>query len=366
MPFRDVIGHRPIVRLLARAIARDTLPPSLIFAGPSGVGKHTTALAVAQALNCQRRVAAADTANATLPAARTKARKRSPASEPQLLDPDVAPVDGCGECSACRRIVQGTHADVFRVVPEETGNIKVEQIRRAVEHTAYRPFEGRRRVVIIDDADAMNAAAQSALLKPLEEPPPASVFVLVTSQPETLLPTVRSRCTTLRFGPLGAEDVSRVLMASRKIDRKEAQALAALADGSPGAALAWKDEGLSDARSAAEHVLQGVARRDEVRSRLEQAKELLGRKGSRASERDQTASKLRALSALLRDLALLTSGGDERLLANADLAAALKRIAGSYSHDRITRAFSAVAESLAALDGNASPKIVADWVALRL
>ncbi len=100
----------------------------------------------------------------------------------------------------------------FLVEPGDTGVIKVDQVREVVERTAYRPFEGRRRVVIVDEADAMLSEAQNALLKTLEEPPSASMFVLVTSRPDELLPTVRSRCQRLRFGRLTAGEIAAVLM----------------------------------------------------------------------------------------------------------------------------------------------------------
>src|SRR5262249_24546682 len=141
-----------------------TLPPSLIFAGPQGVGKRLTAVALAQALNCEQ--------------------------------------GGCGACPVCARIARGVHADVLVVEPGDSGTIKVDQVREAIDRTAYRPFEGRRRVVIVDEADALVPEAQNALLRTLEEPPPASVFVLIPARPEMLLPTVRSRCQRLRFGPL--------------------------------------------------------------------------------------------------------------------------------------------------------------------
>src|SRR5438876_275216 len=178
MPFRAITGHRPLLELLARAIARGTLPPSLIFAGPEGVGKRLTATALAQALNCEQ-------------------------------GPGI---DGCGDCPACKRIARGVHADVLVIEPGESGSIKLDQVREAIERSAYRPFEGRRRLVAIDQADALVDVAQEALLKTLEEPPPASVFVLITSRPDVLLPTLRSRCQRLRFGPLSAADVADVLI----------------------------------------------------------------------------------------------------------------------------------------------------------
>src|SRR5437773_7531578 len=149
MPFRGVIGHRRIVALLARSVARDSLPPSLIFAGPAGVGKRLTATALAQALNCQSPVGSLQSAG----------------------------IDACGTCAACTRITRGVHPDVLVVEPGDTGSIKIEQVRDIVDRAAYRPFEGRRRVVIVDVADALVAPAQNALLKTLEEPPPSSVLL---------------------------------------------------------------------------------------------------------------------------------------------------------------------------------------------
>src|ERR687898_467947 len=171
MPFRDLAGHRRLLELTARAAGRGSLPPSLIFAGPDGVGKRGAALALAQLFNCVSPI-------------------------------DGATPDACGTCAACRRIARGVHADVLVVEPGDSGSIKVDQARDAVERSAYRPFEGRRRVVIVDDADAMEASAQNALLKTLEEPPAGSTFVLVTARPDLLLPTVRSRCQRVRFTPL--------------------------------------------------------------------------------------------------------------------------------------------------------------------
>jgi DNA polymerase-3 subunit delta' len=363
MPFKDLVGHRAIAGLLARAISRDTLPPSLIFAGPEGVGKYTTAIALAQALNCQNAGSPAAPSPSRGKGART--RGRPAAIDSPALDPVVSSIDACGACGACRRIAQNTFSDVLVVEAEDTGNIKVEVVRDAIDRTAYRPFEGRRRVVIVDHAEAMTEAAQNALLKPLEEPRSSSVFVLVTPHPEALLPTVRSRCTMLRFGRLSADEVARVLVGGGRFDEKKAYALAAMADGSPGVALGWKDEGFEEARDSAERVLQNVARAD-VRRRLDQAKSLLGKKSSRSSEREQTALKLRALASLVRDLQVISSGGDEQWLANADLAPVLRRLATGYDRERLARAFAAVGESLEALDGNASPKIVTDWMIMQI
>src|SRR6266446_5695569 len=217
MPFREVIGHRRLIGLLARSVRRESLPPSLIFAGPSGVGKRLTAVATAQALNCTAPIITTDSSRGHGPSGET--------------------VDACGRCAACKRISRGVHPDVLIVEPGDSGSIKIDQVRDIDDRAAYRPFEGRRRAVIIDDADALVPAAQNALLKTLEEPPPSSVFILVTARPDSLLPTVRSRCSQIRFARLTSADVAEVLERNHKYPKREALAVAAAADGSVGRAL---------------------------------------------------------------------------------------------------------------------------------
>jgi DNA polymerase-3 subunit delta' len=332
MPFRDVAGHRRLLELTARAAVRGSLPPSLIFAGPEGVGKRRSAVALAQLFNCA-----------------------SPAAD------GPAP-DACGVCASCRRIARGVHADVILLQPGETGSIKVDQARQAIERSAFRPFEGRRRVVIVDDADALEVSAQNALLKTLEEPPPASTFVLVTARPDLLLPTVLSRCQRLRFGPLAPADVAEVLMRDHAFPEADARAAAAGADGSVARALEGASDAFAGARRAAEVMLAAVAAAREPRGRLAAARALV----ADAADRDELGRRLRLLSSMLRDVGILLSRADERALAHADLKPALQRVLPSFDGERAVRAFSAVDRALAALDRNASPKIVADWLAFQI
>jgi len=230
----------------------------------------------------------------------------------------------------------------------------------------YRPFEGRRRVVIIDQADALVAAAQNALLKTLEEPPSSSVFILVTSRPDVLLPTVRSRCPDLRFRPLAATDIATVLVA-RKHSESEARAVAATADGSVGQALQASAGELVEARDIAQRVLAAAASARDAGSRLEGAKELLPKSGGRPGfERDYLATNLRAMASLLRDAEVLATEADAAALANADVRPALEKLAKGYGGERGVRAFGAIDEALVALDRNAGVKIVADWLVLQL
>jgi DNA polymerase III subunit delta' len=340
MPFRDVIGHRTILALLTRSIDRASVPPSLIFAGPSGIGKRLVAVSLAQAFNC------------VLP-------RRTPASD-QRVD-----VDACGTCAACVRIARGVHPDVLIVEPGDSGSIKIDQIREVIERSGYRPFEGRRRVVVLDEADALVVAAQNALLKSLEEPPSASMFILISARPDVLLPTVRSRCPQLRFQPLGQEEITAALVARGRNER-EARTIAASADGSLGRALEASGDELLEARDIALRVLTHAAASDDARRRIDGAKELLTGTGAGGStDRDQLAVTLRAVASLLRDIELLAVRADRQALANADLESALGRLTAFHGR-RGVRAFQAVDEALVALQRNSGVKIVADWVALAL
>ena len=303
MPFRDLTGHRRLVDLLARSIQRGSLPPSLIFAGPSGVGKRAMAMAVAQAVNCLQ-----------------------PRDTWQLATGESV-ADACGTCTACTRIARGVHPDILVVEPGETGTIKIEQVRDVVDRAAYRPFEGRLRVVIVDEADALQIAAQNALLKTLEEPPSASMFILVTARPDVLLPTVRSRCIRLWF-----------------------------AAGSAG-------EADDEARDVAERVLAHAAGTSDARRRLEGAKDLLAKGNPGATDREQLVVHLRAMSSLLRDLVLAgAQAGD----GSAGTGAVARGLTAAYQGERGVQAFAAVDRALLALDRNAGVKIVADWVLLQL
>jgi DNA polymerase-3 subunit delta' len=346
MPFRDIVGHRRTLRLLSRAVLSGTLPPSLLFAGPDGIGKRQVAVALAQTLNCLspvRDVALGDSAAATL-----------------------LPIDACGECAACRRIARGVHPDVIALTPEgDRVTVAIDQVRALNEQIAYRPFEGRRRVVIVDEAaDVLLGPSQNALLKTLEEPPSGTVFVLVTSRPDALLPTVRSRCPAIRFAPLSGTEVVQFLT-STGMKAAEAATRAAVADGSIGRALAAAE--LADVRDGARQMLEQVARARDTRARLEATKAIAGKgKGTGLGERDALAVHLRLLHALLRDLGVLSTSADERGLANADLQPLLSRLAPAFDRARLVRAFTAIDRALDALERNASPKIVADWVALQL
>jgi DNA polymerase III subunit delta' len=337
VPFRTIIGHSRLLSLIARVIARDSMPPAVLLAGPAGVGKRLCAVAIAQAINCL---------------------------QPQSAE--GLERDACGECASCRRIARGIHPDVLVVEPGDMGTIKIEQLRDVIDRSQYRPFEGRRRVVIIDEADAAGGDAQSALLKTLEEPPSASVFILVSSMPDALLPTVLSRCPRLRFSPLTPNEVAGALIRDHGYAEQEARIAAAESDGSIGRALQSQSEELSEARDAAQRILEEAARTTDPVKRIHLARELSEGKGSPAEERNRLAARLRSLGSLLRDIGIVATRADRAMIANTDLEKPLEQLATSFDAQRSMHAYAAVDRALAALDRNASPKVVADWLLLEL
>ena len=342
MKLGAVRGHAAIRRLLARAVARDRLPPSLLLSGPDGVGKRQVAVGLAELLNCE-------------------------AISPAGGGADVP--ESCGECRTCRRIARGAHVDVIHVAPGDSGAIKVDAVREVVRQTAFRPFEGRRRAVIVDDADRLVPEAQNALLKTLEEPPPASVFLLVTHRPHLLLPTVRSRCPEIRFGGLTTDEVTEVLVDECEVAASEARAAAAAADGSVARALESSSDEYLQARESAADALRALAGAPPAKRRIEIGKGLMGTRRARSSaavEREALTRRLRALGTLFRDLQLLSARGERARLANADLADALEALARSYDAERSGRGFEHVDRAVSALMRNASPRIVVDWLALRI
>jgi DNA polymerase III subunit delta' len=337
LSFSAIVGQRRLTTLLSQAISRDTLPPTLLFAGPSGVGKFLTATATAAAINCLTPVETAG-----------------------------CPHDACGTCRSCERIGRGAHVDVLTIEPDDRASIKIDVIRDVLAQVGFRPFEGRRRVVIIRDAETLEIAAQNALLKSLEEPPPATMFILTTTLPSVLLPTVRSRCMRLSFGRLSERDVADVLVRDHGVAERDARAAAALADGRVGEALALGSTDVAVLREAALLLLRQAASTTSVATRLQAAAVLSMGPSRKERTREDVALLLRMLASMLRDLELLNHGAEVSSLANPIVADELASLTRGYAGDRARDAFATVDRALMALERNAGTKVVSEWVATQL
>lgn len=167
MSFSSVVGQETAIKMLQGILRTGKIATAYLFSGERGVGKFKSAIAFASALNCESPVGS----------------------------------DACGRCSSCRKIDAGQHPDL-RTVSPENGLISIEEIRAIDEFLSYTPYEGKYKVVIVDDADLMNMYAANAFLKTLEEPPDESIIILVSSRQEMLAETIRSRCVKIRFSTL--------------------------------------------------------------------------------------------------------------------------------------------------------------------
>jgi DNA polymerase III subunit delta' len=315
MALPDVLGHERIKGLLSRGLLRGRLPPAMLFSGPDGVGKKTLALTVARALVCQ-----------------------APG------EPDTLPDDACETCAACSRATRGLHPDVIVVEPS-TAAIKIDQVRDAVDQILSRPFEARARAVVIDEAHVMTEQAMNALLKALEEPPATSHVFLVSASPQALLPTIRSRCQILRFGPLPVSLLAGHLEAQHGLSAEDARLRATLCGGSLGAALAFEAEGYRGLRDELVSTLEGIAKEGGL-WRLEAAEKL--------ADGEDPMVALVVLRALLRDVAALHGGAPPESLLNADVAVRLRPLAAGPLGARAILLAESAEESRLAIKGNAS------------
>ncbi len=229
----QVIGQTRAVSLLQQSLKSGSLAHAYLLVGPQHVGKMTLAINLAQALNCEG------------------------TNRP------------CLECTSCRKIAAGTHADV-RVIglsqnedEAEAKLISIDQVKEILHSANLPPFEGKHKVFIIDGAELLSMDAANCLLKTLEEPVEKVTFILLTINDRLLLPTVVSRCQRLELPPLSINDEAKALVEKQGIDPERARLLAGLSHGCPGWALAAaNDENTLKSRHEEINRLVGVIKAD--------------------------------------------------------------------------------------------------------
>lgn len=217
--FRDIIGHHRSIEILQSFLQKDEIPQALLFMGEEGIGKKTVAETFANALLCQNRIL----------------------SDPGGEEAGRPWIEPCGECLSCRKIADKNHPDFSRIEPEGTG-IKIEQIREMQERIIFKPLDGPWRIILIDPADKLNAAAANGLLKVLEEPPSHAVLILISGKPFSLPQTVLSRCQKISFYPLSLSHIETVLMEKKGWAVSDARLVTALTGGKLGEAMSLEIE----------------------------------------------------------------------------------------------------------------------------
>ncbi len=360
MGWTDIVDQRRVVEALRNALARGRVAHAYLFHGPDGVGKRATALAFARALQCE-----------------------------------TGTVDGCGACTACSKVRRLIHPDVHvymplhrDVEPEDVGErlallasspysiidfvrrpslsdpsktsnkqvfYSVERINKELRaEMSLKPNEGRYKIALITDADLMNEEAANSLLKLLEEPPPFTVLILTTQRPDRLLPTVVSRCQSLRFEPLSYEDIEQALVAGGDIDPENAAMLARMADGSYGRALELAESSeLVSSRSLVVDYLRLVYVQHQ---KGDQLVDMVGRLSEMS--REQLKSVLGLLLIWIRDLVLQQTLGAEAPLVNIDQKEAVARFCANLPKADLEAMSRAVEEAVFLLGRNVNQHLL--------
>lgn len=341
--FSSLVGNQRAKEILQRMLAAGRVPGALLFVGEDGVGKKLFALELARALNC----------------------------------PTPRGAEACGVCSAClrigkfaypsaedrdahKRIIWSEHGDVGLLVAYNR-SILVDAARDLQRETNFRPFEGRSRVFIIEEADRMNEQAANALLKTLEEPHPAAHIILLTSRPAALLPTIRSRCQVVRFAPLAASEIENYLVRAGRRSGEEARLAAHLSRGRLGSALAINVDDYRSRRETMLGVLDALAGKTD-RARLLRVSEEL----SDAKHKDDYEPRLDVLETLIHDVWLLGLGAQPDRLVNQDLRAQLERLAQTVESRRAARWLSRIEELRAQLAVNINRRVATDALFLAM
>ncbi|MGH9930849.1 MAG: ATP-binding protein [Pyrinomonadaceae bacterium] len=339
----QLTGNERVKSLLRRMLEARRVPGALLLTGEDGIGKKLFALEIAKALNC-----------------------RTPQG-----------AEGCGDCPACKRIarfnypqsddsddwkgiVWTDHPDVGMVVAPKRV-LLVDQMRLIEREANYRPYEGKARVFLIEDADKLNDPSANALLKVLEEPPHTSHIMLLTSRPGMLLATIRSRCQMIRFSPVSPPEIETHLLKNKIASAGEARIRARVARGSLGRAI---DGGFDDyvrQREAMLSVLQALAVSDDRIQLLRSSEEF-----NDARHKDEYESRLDILEALIRDAWMLALQAPAENVVNEDLLSELRKISERLDNRRPAGWISQIEELREQLIVNINRKAATDALFLTM
>ncbi len=341
--FEKFIGNNLIKENLKRLIEHKRVPHSLLFAGAEGIGKKQFAMEIAKAFVCQN---------------------------PKMSE-------ACDICSACRRadkfvfpksedkdgfkrVIFSEHSDVGLVIPFNK-NILVDAIRELETEANFRPFEAEARFFLIDEADKMNESASNALLKTLEEPAPTTYLFLITSRPDALLPTIRSRCQTVRFAPIEAKQIESYLLSTKKFSPVDAELLSKLSKGSVGHALNTDLEKFRGQRETMLRVLESLLITKDRAALLRVAEEMNDPK-----IKDEYETRLEILQTLIHDIWLLRLGGAKENLVNIDILQDLKKLSARAHHKILPMWLTEIETLRERLNVNINRKIATDALFMQM
>ncbi len=304
--FSQILGQERAVHFLKKVISGKKIPHAYLFTGINGVGKKSTALALAQAVNCQN------------------------------------PVDneGCGDCLTCRQMKSGNFPDKIFLEPDGR-NIKIEQIRELNRNLNYKPVSGRYRICIIERAEMMTEEAANSFLKTLEEPPSGNIIILKVVESLDLLPTIVSRCQKVPFRPLPLNIIREYLIDEMQEDNQRAMLIAGLSEGSLGRALEIRENSFLEERMDSLSTIMDLS--DLSLSRVFEAATDYVNRFAKKSAGGPSGIGIFELMGIwktwYRDMIVVKTGGPEGSLINLDLVDEVKERAYRINADSLIECF---------------------------
>lgn len=308
MSFKDIKGQARAINILSGYIGHSCLEGAYLFTGPDGVGKKLCAKALAKAVNCLE-----------------------------------GGLDSCDRCASCAKIENNQHPDVH-LIENQDADIKIEQVRQLQKDISLRPYEGKRKVFIIDNAHRLTPEAANALLKILEEPPRGSLIILVTDKPSLLFKTIISRCKIIKFSSLKNTELKEILKKDYSLDNNTAHFLAYFSEGRLGAALRLKDTDI-------------IRDKNRVIDKF-----ILARKMSldnlSIQNRDEVRSFLNILASWFRDIYLIKIGTPHGEIINFDRKDELLKAMSRFSFLDLNEIFDSISDSILYLEQNINIRLL--------
>ncbi len=320
MSFANIKGQDNAVSFLKASLGNNRLSHAYIFCGPGGVGKFLTAINFAKANLC----------------------------------PNAVSAEGCDNCPSCKKIDSLTHPDLFvlrqekearqskGLNPERGRGVKIDDIRQIIKDIYLKPFEAKKKVYIIDEAEGMKHEAANALLKTLEEPPTDSIIILITDNLKALFHTIVSRSQVVRFYPLKPDEIRQILVSEHALDGDRAHVLSRLTSGRIGEAIKYKDEEIFQRRSL---LINSVS------------KGCAGGLSLDDVPKEKVKLYLDILLSWFRDILRRKAGADNSALINIDKIDMISNEAKSLSFEYLEDVINNIILTLSYLDRNANTKL---------
>lgn len=313
MVTQELHENKFVLDRFRRVIRNQRLAHAYLFIGPEGIGKGQTALAVAKLINCEK--------------------QERPTSQSY-----------CGVCSACRRIDSGNFPDVTVIGVGQDSSIRISQVREIITRMQLRAYEAAVKIFIIEKIEDLSLEGSHALLKTLEEPSKDSLFILTTDVLEKNLSTIRSRCHAVYFFAQDRESLMQSLQASSHLQPDVCHFLVTYAQGYPGRAQRFSQQGLLERRNA---YVDGLILKRNDSAVLKKV----------VADRGQTKEALDILLSWFRDVLLLKAGAQRHDLMHRDRFTDLERTARRYTHRQTEDIINEVVRNARLLDANLNIKI---------